>query len=788
MRALDRKLVRDLWRMQGQALAICLVIAAGVATFVMSLSTLDSLRTTLETYYERYRFADVFVHLKRAPNALAERLAEVPGVSQVQTRVVMDVTLDVAGLPEPALGRLVSVPDRPRPGLNVLYLRSGRYIEPGRANEALVSEAFALAHGLEPGDQVTAVINGRRQPLRLVGVALSPEHIYLFAPGELLPDPRRFGVLWMGYSELAAAFNMQGAFNDATVTLTPNASEAEVLSHLDRLTGVYGGLGAFGRNDQPSHQFVTNEMKELRGMALVIPVIFLAVAAFLLNVVVSRLVQTQREQIAALKAFGYRSREVGWHYVKLILLVVALGVGLGTLVGAWMGRGVTEMYTRFFRFPVFTYRLDVAIVLVAFATSAGAAILGTLRAVARAAALPPAEAMRPEPPAVYRPMLLERLGLQRLFSPPVRMILRQLERQPVKALLTSFGIALAVSVLILGNFALDAIEHVIETQFHVAQRQDVALTLVEPASARVLKELAHLPGVRHCEGFRALPARLGSANHSRRVGIQGLEPEGRLKRLIDLDRHVVTLPPGGIVLSAKLAEILQVRVGDSVVVEVLEGDRPARGVPVVGLIDDFSGLSSYMDIRAANALMREGNVVSGAFLAVDGDQIDGLYTALKNAPRAASVSIKAAALRSFRQTVAENLLRMRAFTVLFAAVIAVGVIYNSARLALSERSRDLATLRVIGFTRGEVAMILLGELTVLTLVAIPIGLVLGYALAAMVIRVAYDTELFRMPLVVSSFTYGFAAAVTLLSALGSGVLTYRLMGRLDLVAVLKSKE
>lgn len=788
MRALDRKLVRDLWRMKGQALAICLVIAAGVATFVMSLSTLDSLRRTLDAYYERYRFADVFVHLKRAPNALAERLSEVPGVSQVQTRVVVDVTLDVAGLPEPALGRLVSIPDRPRRGLNALYLRSGRYIEPGRGNEVLVSEAFALAHGLKPGDRVLAVINGRKQPLRLVGVALSPEHIYQFAPGELLPDSRRFGVFWMGYTELAAAFNMQGAFNDVAVTLTPDASEPEVLRRLDRVTAPYGGLGAYGRADQPSHQFVTNEMKELRGMALVVPVIFLAVAAFLLNVVVSRLIQTQREQIAALKAFGYTSREVGRHYVKLVLVVVVLGVALGTLVGAWMGRGVTEMYTRFFRFPVFTYRLDGSIVVLAFAVSAGAAVLGTLTAVARAAALPPAEAMRPEPPATYRPVLLERMGLQRVFSPPARMILRQLERRPVKALLTCLGIALSVSVLILGNFALDAIEHVIDTQFYLAQRQDMALTLVEPASARVLEELTHLPGVRHCEGFRALPARLRSANHSRRVGIQGLEPEGQLNRLMDMRRRIVPLPPGGLVLSAKLAEILDVRVGDSVLVEVLEGERPTRDVPVVGLIDDFSGLSAYMDVRAANALMREGGVVSGAFLAVDADRIEGLYTSLKNTPRAASISIKAATLRSFRQTIAENLLRMRGFTVLFAAVIAVGVVYNSARVALSERSRDLATLRVIGFTRGEVAVILLGELALLTLAAIPTGLVLGYALAALVIRVAYDTELFRIPLVVSWSTYGFAAVVTLLAALFSGLIACRLLGRLDLVAVLKSKE
>jgi putative ABC transport system permease protein len=355
-------------------------------------------------------------------------------------------------------------------------------------------------------------------------------------------------------------------------------------------------------------------------------------------------------------------------------------------------------------------------------------------------------------------------------------------------LLTCVGIALAVSVLILGNFGLDAIEHVIDTQFYLAQHQDMTLTLVEPASAKVLEELTHLPGIRYCEGFRTLPARLRSANHARRVAIQGLDAQGQLNRLMDMERHIVPLPPDGLVLSAKLAEILDVRVGDSVIVEVLEGERPVRDVPVAALLDDFSGLAAYMDIRAANALMREGNVVSGAFLAVDPDQIDRLYTTLKNTPRAASISIKAATLRSFRQTIAENLLRMRTFTVFFAAVIAVGVVYNSARIALSERGRELATLRVIGFTRGEVSLMLLGELALLTLAAIPMGLVVGYALAALVIRVAYDTELFRIPLVISWFTYGFAAVVTLLAALFSGLIARRLLAQLNLVAVLKSKE
>lgn len=788
MTALHRKLMRDLWQMRGQMLAICLVMACGVATFVMSLSTLNSLQRTQNAYYERYRFADVFTHLKRAPNSLADRVAEIPGVASVQTRVVENVSLDVEGLAEPAVGRLVSISERPVSGLNDLYLRSGRYIEPGRTGEVLVSEGFANAHRLRPGDSIRAVINGRKQELRIVGIALSPEYIYAIRAGDLLPDDRRFGIFWMGSTDLAAAFDMRGAFNDLCLTLAPGASEAEVLLRLDRVTESYGGLGAYGRADQSSHKFISNELKELRGMALVVPGIFLAVAAFLLHIVLSRLVNTQREQIAALKAFGYTRWEVGSHYLQMVLVLVMIGAVIGTAVGVWLGRSVTELYTRFFHFPLFTFDLGSDVLLLAVGLSSSAAILGTLDAVRRAMGLPPAEAMRPEPPVSYQATLIERMGLQRWLSPAGRMILRQLGRRPWRALLSCFGIALAIAVLILGSFMKDALDFALESQFYLAQREDLSITFVEPASGRALHDVEHLPGVRRCEPFRSLSVRLRAGPRSRRVGLLGVRRDGELFRLLDMDRHETPVPSDGVILSAKLGELLDVAVGGQVVVEVLEGERPVRAVPVAGLLSDFEGMAAYMDIRAVNRLTRESDVLSGAFLTVDSQREEELYRTLKNSARIASVTIKGAALRSFQQTVAENLLRMRTFNIIFASIIAFGVVYNSARISLAERSRELATLRVIGFTRVEISLLLLGEFAVLTLAAIPVGLALGYGLAALVIHLAYDTELFRIPLIVDRSTYAFAVAVTLLAALISGLIVRRMLDRLDLVAVLKSKE
>jgi putative ABC transport system permease protein len=787
VRALDRKLIRDLLQMKGQALAISLVMACGVATFVMSLSMLRSLSLTLDTYYERYRFAHVFLHLKRAPNSLAERIGEIPGVARVSTRTVVEVTLDVPGLPEPAVGRLISIPERPEPGLDELYLRSGRYIEPGRSGEALVSEAFAEAHKLQPGNRLVAVINGRRQELLIVGVALSPEYVFQIREGELLPDPKRFGLLWMGKPELAAAFDMQGAFNDVALALMPGASEEEVVRQLDRLTAPYGGLGAYGRAEQVSNRFITNELRELRGMAVIAPVIFLSVAAFLLNIVLSRLIGTQREQIAALKAFGYTHLEVGMHYAKFVLLISVAGATVGGIVGSWMGKNLTELYTRFFHFPVFRYHLDADVIVLAYFVSVGSALFGTFRAVGRAVRLPPAEAMRPEPPAGYRTTLIERLVPGFLISPAVRMILRHLGRQPVKSMLSGLGIALASAVLVLGSFMADALDYLIEFQFQAVQRHDVSIALNEPASARALFEIDHAPGVLHSEPFRSVAVRMRFGPRARRQAIMGLVRRGELFRLLDKDWRAIVLPKQGLVVSAKLAELLGAKTGDALTIEVLEGMRPVYQVPIVDLVDDYEGTSAYMELGAVNSLLQEGRTISGAFVSVDRPKLNSLYTKLKGTPRVGGVTVKQAAVESFRETVAENLMRMRAFNIAFACIIAFGVVYNCARISLSERSRDLATLRVIGFTRGEISLILLGELAVLTLCALPLGLLLGFAFAAAA-TLAYDTELFRIPLVVYPSTFGLAAAVTLLSSLASGLIVRRRLDHLDLVAVLKTKE
>lgn len=788
MTALHRKLLRDLWLLRGPAFAIGLVMASGVATFVMSLCTLSTLYRTQSSYYERYRFADVFVGVKRAPEAMRQRLSEIPGVRRAETRIVEFVNLDLPSMAEPATGRLMSLPDRDEPTLNELHLRSGRWPELERPWEILVSDGFAAAHRLYPDDRVRAILNGRRQELQVVGVALSPEFIYQIREGDILPDDKRFGIFWMPRRALEAAFQMEGAFNEAVLSLSPGAKLQEVLRQTDRLTDAYGGTGSFGRQEQASHKFVSNEMNELRGMALVIPTIFLFVAAWLLQVVVSRLIGTQREQIATLRAFGYTATEIGIHYLQMVLVMSWMGTLLGIGVGLWLGRNVATMYSRFFHFPELEFQLDGRVVLAAIGVSTLAAIAAVTKPVWNAMRLPPAEAMRPEAPLAFGTTWLESLALWRSSPIDVRMILRQMIRRPFRALITCLGLAMGVAILILGRFMLDGLNFVMESEFNVAQRQDMTLTFVEPTNSRVLTEVAHLPGVLSTEPFRAVPVRLRSENRSRRLGLIGLHESNRLFRVADVRRNVQMLPSTGLILSERLAKVLGIRPGESLVVEVLEGRRPIQSIRVSGVVADFQGEAAYASLDEIHRLMQEGNTVSGVFLTADTNRSNDLYRELKQTPRLSGASLKGSALTSLRETIVANILRMRAFNVGFACIIAFGVVYNSARITLAERSRELATLRVIGFTRAEIRRILLGELAILTLLAIPLGLGLGHLLADFVIRIAYDTELFRIPLVITRATDAFAALVILLAAIGTGLLVSHRLAQLDLVAVLKTRE
>lgn len=784
---LKRKLWRDLRHIAGQAVAVSLVIACGLAMMIMARSLIHSLESTRQEYYERNRFAEVFAVLKRAPNSILERIEAIPGVATVEPAISSQVTLDIPGLNEPASGLVRSLPDFEEPRLNRLFLRAGRWLAPGATGEVLVGEAFADANNLKPGDRIPILLNGKRQECLISGIVLSPEFIFESRPGAALPDNRTYGIFWMRYNELATAFDLDGAFNFVSLTLTPDASEGTLIAELDRLLEPFGGRGAYGRADHPSHIRVSDEIRVLSTLSIGFPVVFLGVAAFMVNAVLSRLLQLQREQIAILKAFGFTNKQIVIHYLQFAYVMVAMGTIVGGVMGVGLGHRLVEMYHRFFRFPELVFRADQVAFPLALIVSAAAATLGVWTTVRRAARLPPAEAMRPEPPANYRPALVERTGVGKMLSITFRIAVRNLERKPLQAVFTIAGLALATGILIVPNAFRDGVDQVLDYQWDVVQRQDVGIGLVEPGSEKVKHLLRHLPGVLNVEPARGAFVRIHFGHRDRQLGLQGLQAAGLHNRVIGSDGRQIGLPRHGIVVSAKLAEVLGARIGDELMVEVLEGKRPVKMVPLVGLADDFAGIAAYMEIQALNRLLGEGDVITGASFKVDDARRGEFLNSLKEIPRISWVAVKDSLRENFRKTTAASIRLLQSIYMVFATVVAFSVVYNNARISLAERARELATLRVIGFSQREVGAVLITELVLLAVVAVPLGLLIGTGFAAAILR-AVNTETVRLPLVLTASNYTWAVLVVTVACTVSALVVLQKLRHLNLVGTLKAPE
>jgi putative ABC transport system permease protein len=782
---LDHKVFRDVWSQRGQVLTIALMIGAGVAVLIGSVSAWLSLVREQETFYAETRFADVFAEMKRAPRALLPRLASSPGVGAVEGRVVGDARVEWPASQTPVSAQILSLPATGRPEMNRLWLEAGRWPDPSRYDEAILHVAFAKAWGVKPGDGFTTIMNGRRETFRVVGVAQSPDYVLATPPGNPLPDDRGFAVLWAGEEAVARAFDMEGAFNQLAVALAPGASEAAVIAEVDRLLDGCGGRGASGRRDQPSHRFLEDEITQQRSTAVIMPSLFFGVAAFLLSVVLGRMVEAQREQVAALKALGYPAWPIALHYAKFAALLSLLGSAIGGVAGAWMGAGMLSTYRPFFRFPELPFLMPAWALPLAVVVSVAAALLGTLGAVRRILSLSAAEGMRPPTPAAAWASPLGQLG--RRLGPRQKIALRGLLGRPLRTALTTLGLAFAIPMVVLGLFWRDALESMVNLQFDYVERGDAIVTLTDARASRAVGELARLPGVIASEGQRIVAARLRAGHRTYRLGLTGVGALAELRVPRDASLKAIEIPHNGLVLSRRLAERLGVKAGDMVQVEILDGARPTLLLPVDALVEDVIGMNAYAQSGVLNRLMREDDLVSHIALRVDPLFAPELWKQLGERPRVAATGVKAVWQRVFHELVANLVMISAVFLTGFGLIIAIGIVYNSVRVALHERSWEMASLRVLGFTRGEVSRILLTELGIAMLMATPFGLILSQVFVNLIVA-SHSSESFAIPPIVHPATFAMAVLIVFAAAAASAFAVSRQINRLDLVAALKARD
>lgn len=784
---LDKKLLRDLRHLWAQALAIALVMACGAATIILAVGSYRSLEETRGAFYDRYRFGSVFASAVRAPTHLKSRIEAISGISGVELRIVEPVLLDVVGMKEPASGLAISIPDHRDAKVNRLYLRKGRLPEPNRGTEVAVIETFAKAHGFVPGDHFSAIINGKKQELDIVGLVLSPEHIYSIGPGDMVPDPKRFGVFFMSENALSGLFNMENSFNDLSATTMRNAGIKQIMGDIDDLLKPYGGVGAYDREDQISNAFLDAELEQLRAMASVIPPIFLFVSAFLVNMILSRLITLEREQVGLLKALGYGNIAIGGHYAKLVIVIAIVGLVFGSGAGFWLGRGLTRLFANFYSFPFLLFKQSLDLYALAAGVTITAALTGAVKSIWAIVVLPPAVAMRPKAPTRYKSFFAGRFNPTRFFSQLTTMAFRHIFRRPIRFAMTTFGTSLSVALLVAALFSYDSIDHMIDTIFFQIDRQDATLTFVDDRGQRALLNVVALPGVIKAEPFRTTSVKLRNEHFEVQMSIVGLPKESDLSRILDHNLAPLDPPRKGLVISERVAEKLRLRPGDMVDVELTKLNGRIARLPITGIAQSYVGLTAYMSLDAFNRMMRDGQWISGVRIKIDDHKLDKLYKAVKETPIISSIALQNISRDKFRETIEQNITTMTSVYVALAVIITFGVVYNSARIQLSERARELASLRVFGFTRAEVSRVLMIELAAIVLLAQPLGWSLGYMFAWSVVQ-GFESDLYRIPLIINTDTFAWSSIIVMIAAVLSALIVRRRVDRLDLIQVLKTRE
>jgi len=787
VKALDLKAVRELKGMKSQTITIALVGACGVAILISFLTAYDSLKLAVDSFYTHSRFGQVFASAKRAPNSLLSVIENIPGVNVVESRIIFDAALELDVATGPVIGRFVSLPDDRPQILNQIYIRKGKVPDPYSLDEIVVSEAFAMANRIEPGSELRAIINGRMRHLTVAGTGLSPEYIYAFRGASPLPDDRHFGIIWISERTLSGLLDMRGSWNNISMTLEPGAPVEEVIHSVDQILADYGGPGAVKKAQHPSNFFLENELMQLKTEGWIIPIVFLGVAAFLLHVVIGRIINRQREQIATLKALGYSNFRISMHYLSIVALMIMLGVAIGILPGIWLGQVFTEMYRSYFHFPTFYFVLDPFVILEAAAASLAAASLGALGSLMQAFRLAPAEAMRPPAPPLFQKSLIERMLF--MLSSAGKMAVRNVTIRPVRSGLSVLGLSFAMGIVIIAFIYIDMINFLMAFQFNVAEHEDANVIFNSAVSSRSIHELQSMPGVIYAEGYRITPVRIHFGQKTKDTALTGYPQNLRLRRIMNSDFKSLRMPPEGLLLNVRLAEKLGARPGDTLMIEILEGERRTVPVQLAAVVEELLGAGAYMDIRTMNTLLREDSLISMASVTVDPLVSESIYSRLRNFPMVATVDTKQALLDVFQRMIGDMMTTMAIAMIAFASVIAVGVVYNMVMVSLSERAWELASLRVLGFTRAEVFRVLIGEIVVQILLSLPMGVFIGYwIMFAMMASISSQVETYYFPIIITPSAIALSVATIVTAAFFSALLVRRRINKLDLVAVLKLRE
>lgn len=788
MSVLNKKLWRDLWQSKGQVLAVTAVIACGIAVYVAFLSSYRNLVLSRDSYYSAYRFHDFSIQMEKAPETAVFKIKELAGVRNARGRIVKDVPLTVTNQGENKIARLISLPLMSQGIIDGLHLVRGRLLQDSAGDECVVNDKFFEANQLKMGDRIQVTANGRRQSLKIVGTAQSPEYIYTIRNvQEMVPNPNKFGIIWVQQEWAESQLNLRGAINEIVGEVYDSEQLNTLLDQAKELLKPYGIYARVKRENQLSHWYLKSEIDGLAVSATITPAIFLLMAALILVILLSRMVRREQTQIGLLKAYGYSNTQISMHYVKFASILGIIGGLIGEGVGQWMGRGMIQLYIQFYTIPILRYQFYPDLLGNAILISTGCALFSALLVVRSVVNISPATAMRDSPPRTAHKTLLEKIpALWNHVSFTNKIILRNIGRYPMRSGFTVLGVMLSTSIVMMGYFSGDAMNYMLEHQFEKVQREDVRVTFYREQGQNAWLEALRWPGVRRAEPLLMYPFEIKTAWKKKELLITGLPAQGRLFYLLDEDNHHVQLKTRGLTLMKINADELKLRAGDKVTIKPLIRLEKEHEVVIEQVVQQYVGAGAYMRHDALSRLLGESLAINALLLKLDGP-LAVLNAYLKEIPLVASVEVKQDALDNFNKTIGESMGISMFFLTLFAGVIAIAVIYNSTAINITERSREMASLRVLGYTTAEVGRIIFNENLFLSLLGLAIGLPFGHLMCKSM-TAAYTTEVFRFPFYISSQTYWISGLTILGYVVITNVLSRKRIATLDMVEALKSRE
>lgn len=787
MKAINKKLFRDFWNLKIQALSIALIVIGGLSILLSSWSSYQSLKKARDDFYLNYSFAHVFSEFKRAPAGIIDELRKIPGVENIDGRIMIEGIVNLADQDEPAVAKIVSIPREGQPNLNKLYLRKGRLPVDGNIAEVVIHEGFAKAHKLNPGNQFQVLIEGHLQNVQVVGIATSPEYIYALGTAAPLPDDIHFGVLWMSYLNLSRLAKLQDSINSVSASISYNATPGKIISGFDQVLKRYGGLGAYTRDQQISNMFIEDEIAQQKGTAIVAPLIFFSVAAFLVHIIFSRLIALNRSQIATLKAIGFTDWEVARHYLALVILILLVGIIPGVIIGAWLGQFFAKIYLDFYHFPELKFHLSYGALFICVLSGILPGVLGAWQSIRHSFALVPAEAMQPPIPPVYQRTLFDRVTFFKKLHPFSKMILRNIFQRPNRLVMIILGMATALGIIVTSLSWNDMLTEMLDTQFQRIQREDLSINFLHPVSLNGLQELKKMNGVLSVEGYRVIPVRIRFLNHKKELMLTGWPDSTQMRQSLGLNLKKINFPLEGVTLGRFFQKSWGVKVGDIIEIEILEASQKKIAIKVAGFSDEMMGVSSSMRIGSLWKLLDEPVGYNMATIRADANKVDSLYRQFKNIPEIATVVLKNSIYKGFQNTMGKIIRISTAILVVFALSIAFGVIYNSIRVNFSERSWEMASLRVMGFEKGDVFTLVLAEVSLQVFLCLIPGCFMGYWMTKLSLQ-GIHTETFALPVIIHFKTYVKAMLVVLLSLGLCSWIVYRMINKLSLIEALKLRE